>query len=62
MTFQATGSAGSTIEFKYAGTSYSDPGLTFLTRVNNIPLLGSVTSGSNCFAQTNPVLATTTIS
>ena len=28
---------------------------------NNIPLLGSVTSTSNCYAPTNPVLSTTTI-
>jgi len=60
-TFQVTGSAGSAIQTQYAGTSYGDPALTFQTRVNNIPLLGSVTSTSNCYAQTNPILSTTGI-
>ena len=60
-TFQATGSSGTALDFKYAGTSYSDPGLTFQTRVNNVPLLGSITTDSSCYAQTNPVLATVTI-
>jgi PKD repeat protein len=60
-TFTATGAAGSTIETRYAGSSYNDPGLIFQTRVNNVPLLGSVTSTSNCYAPVNPVLSTTTI-
>ena len=50
-----------TIDMKYAGTSYGDSALYFNTRVNNIPLLGSVTSSSNCYAESNPVLSTTTI-
>ncbi|HNH38062.1 MAG TPA: hypothetical protein PK912_06425, partial [Microthrixaceae bacterium] len=62
VTFQATGAAGTSLGFAYAGTSYGDPALTFQTRVNNIPILGSVTSTSNCYAATNPILATTVIS
>ena len=61
VTFQAAGAAGTSLGFAYAGTSYGDPALTFQTRVNNIPILGSVTSTSNCYAATNPILATTVI-
>jgi dehydratase len=62
VTLQVTGAAGSAIETRFAGSSYGDPGLIFNTRVNNVPLLGSVTSTSNCYAPVNPVLSTTTIS
>ena len=62
VTFQATGAPGSTIAMSYAGTAYNNPALSFQTRVNNIPILGSVTSNSNCYAPTNPVLSTTIVS
>ena len=60
--FQATGSPGSTIETRYAGTGYGDASLIFSTRVTNVPLLGSLTTTSYCYADAvNPVLSTTLI-
>ena len=60
--FQATGSPGSTIETQYAGTGYGDASLVFSTRVTNVPLLGSTTTTSYCYADvTNPILSTTLI-
>lgn len=62
VTLQATGAVGSSIETRFAGSSYGDPAMDFQTRVTGIPLLGSVTSTSNCYAPVNPVLSTTTVS
>ena len=60
--FQATGSPGSTIETQYAGTGYGDASLIFSTRVTNVPLLGSLTTTSYCYADVvNPILSTTQI-
>ncbi len=61
VTLQATGAVGTNVTTKFGGASYGDPGTTFQTRVTGIPLLGSVTSNSNCYAPTNPVLSTTAI-
>ena len=62
VTLQATGASGASIQTRFGGASYGDPSLNFQTRVTGIPLLGSVTSTSNCYAPVNPVLSTTTIS
>ena len=62
VTLTASGPVGTSITTQYGGVSYGDPSLTFQTRVTGIPLLGSVTSNSRCYAQVNPVLSTTTIS
>ncbi|MDQ2678288.1 MAG: hypothetical protein M3Y51_06050, partial [Actinomycetota bacterium] len=61
VTLQATGAVGTNVTTKFGGASYGDPGTTFQTRVSGIPILGSVTSSSNCYAPTNPVLSTTAI-
>ncbi|WP_033290533.1 hypothetical protein [Amycolatopsis jejuensis] len=47
------------IETKLAGTSYSDPGLTFKAVVNSV--LGDVTAPTSCFPSPSPVFTTTTI-
>jgi len=61
-TLQATGSVGSTIETQYAGTSHEDASLIFSTRVSGVPLLGSITTTSYCYANvSNPILSTTSI-
>jgi dehydratase len=60
ITFQATGGPGTLIESKFAGTSYSNPGLTFTVAVTGTPI-GTITATSNCYAQPNPVLATTEV-
>ena len=61
-TFQATGSAGSTIDTRFSGTSYGDPSMTFQTQVSGVPVLGTVLSTSNCFPDApNPTLSTTSI-
>ena len=62
VTLHATGASGASIQTRFGGASYGDPSLNFQTRVTGIPLLGSVTSTSNCYAPVNPVLSTTTIS
>jgi dehydratase len=60
ITFMATGGPGTLIESKFAGTSYSNPGLTFTVAVTGTPI-GTITATSNCYAQPNPVLATTEV-
>jgi dehydratase len=60
ITFQATGGPGTLIESKFAGSSYSNPGLTFTVAVTGTPI-GTITATSNCYAQPNPVLATTEV-
>jgi dehydratase len=60
--FQATGAAGSTVETQFAGTGYGDASLIFNTRVTNVPVLGTITSTSYCYADVvNPILSTTDI-
>lgn len=52
------GSAGTPITSKYAGTSFSDPGMTMTTNVN---LVGNV--ATSCFPDpSSPTLTTTTVS
>jgi dehydratase len=60
ITFMATGGPGTLIESKFAGTSYSNPGLTFTVSVTGTPI-GTITATSNCYAQPNPILATTEV-
>ena len=54
LTFMANGGPGALIETKFAGTSYSNPGLTFTVAVTGTPI-GTITATSNCYAQANPV-------
>ena len=59
---EATGAPGSTVDTQFAGTSYTDASLIFSTRVSNVPLLGSITTTSYCYATAgNAVLSTTNI-
>ncbi len=59
-TMQATGSVGSTISARLAGTGYSDPGITFTSVVK--VLFSNISANSSCYVPgTNPVLATTEI-
>ncbi len=51
------GAAGTPITSKYAGTSYSDPGMTMTT---NVALVGNV--ATSCFPDPSPTLTTTTVS
>ena len=60
LTFMATGGPGTLIESKFAGTSYSNPGLVFTVAVTGTPI-GTITATSNCYAAANPVLATTEV-
>jgi dehydratase len=60
ITFLASGGPGTLIESKFAGTSYSSPGLTFTVAVTGTPI-GTITATSNCYAQPNPLLATTEV-
>ncbi|MFZ4433307.1 MAG: cyclodehydratase [Microthrixaceae bacterium] len=61
-TFTASGAVGTTLGWKLAGTSYSNPGISFTARVGSVPLFGSINVPTNCYASPNPVLGTTTIS
>jgi dehydratase len=60
ITYVATGGPGSLLESKFAGTSYSNPGLTFTVAVTGTPI-GTITATSNCYASPNPVLSTTEV-
>jgi dehydratase len=55
----ATGAAGGTITSAVAGTSYTDPGLTFTANVKIF--IGTLPVPASCFASPNPTLTTTTI-
>ena len=59
-TLQATGTSGTALPAQLAGTGYGDPSITFTALVH--VLFFDVSAPSNCYAPTNPVLATTTIS
>jgi dehydratase len=60
ITFMATGGPGTLIESKFAGNSYTNPGTTFTVTVTGTPI-GTITATSNCYAQPNPILATTEV-
>ncbi|RMI30691.1 hypothetical protein EBN03_21080 [Nocardia stercoris] len=51
------GAAGTSITSKYAGTSYSNPGMTMTT---NIAFFGGVATA--CYPNPSPTLTTTTVS
>ncbi|MEZ5350309.1 MAG: hypothetical protein R2714_14075 [Microthrixaceae bacterium] len=57
-TLQASGTVGTQMQAKLAGTSYSDPGISFTARVQ---VLFGIDANSSCYAPVNPVLATTEI-
>ena len=60
-TLTATGAVGASLPQQLHGTSYSDWGIFFAATVTNIPLFGSATANTNCFANPNPVLGSTVI-
>ena len=60
LTFAAIAGPGSLIESKFAGNSYSNPGVTFTVAVTGTPI-GTITATSNCYASPNPILATTEV-
>lgn len=54
------GASGSTVQTQLAGTSYSNPGLTFTA---SVPILFTTVSvPTSCYPSPNPVLSTTTVS
>jgi dehydratase len=55
----ATGAAGSTITSTVAGTSYTDPGLTFTANVKIF--FGTIPVPGSCYAHPVPTLTSTTI-
>ena len=59
ITAHLTAASSGTIETKLAGTSYTDPGLTFSAVVSSI--IGDVTAPTACFPSPSPVFTTTTI-
>jgi len=59
VTAHLTAGSSGTIETKLAGTSYTDPGLTFTAVVSSI--IGDVTAPTACFPSPSPVFTTTTI-
>ncbi|MFM7064956.1 MAG: hypothetical protein ACKO04_15945, partial [Actinomycetes bacterium] len=60
-TLTATGAVGTSLPQKLHGTSYGDWGIFFAATVTNIPLFGSTTANTNCYANPNPVLGATVI-
>ena len=59
VTAHLTAGQSGTIVTKLAGTSYSDPGLTFNAVASSI--IGDVTAPTSCFPNPSPVFTTTTI-
>ncbi len=59
VTAHLTAGNSGTIETKLAGTSYTDPGLTFTAVVSSI--IGNVSAPTACFPSPSPVFTTTTI-
>ena len=54
------GTAGTPITSKYAGTSYTSPGMTM---TSNITLLGGTTNvATSCYPNPSPTLTSTTVS
>lgn len=60
VTLQATGPVGSVIRSQLAGSSYTDPAVTFTARVGGTPV-GTLNAPTTCFAPTNPFVTETTI-
>lgn len=59
LSLTATGAAGSTIATKLAGSSFTDPSLTLTANVRAVIL--NVDVPTNCFANPNPVLTSTSV-
>ncbi len=59
-TLQATGAPGTVLPARLAGNSYGNPSISFTAVVR--VLFSDVSAPTNCYAPSNPVLATTTIS
>ena len=55
----ATGEAGTAVTTRLAGTSYADPGLTYVANVKTI--FGNFDVPAGCFADPSPVLSSTAI-
>jgi dehydratase len=59
-TLKATGTAGTVLRAQLAGSSYSSPSISFTATVR--VLFFDTDAPTNCYAPTNPILASTTIS
>jgi dehydratase len=59
LTLTATGAAGTAIDTKLAGSSYTDPGMTFGATVQAGPF--PIDVPTTCFANPSPTLTSTTI-
>ncbi len=57
---KATGAVGTSLPAQLSGTSHDDPAITFTAVV--FAVFFEISAPTNCYAPTNPVLATTTIS
>ena len=60
VTINVTADAPGTITSKYAGTSYSSPGMTMTTRVT-VPIIGGVNVATSCYPNPSPTLTTTNV-
>ena len=60
MTLRATGPALATIQSRFGGTSYADPGLDFIVNADT-PISTGTDLPTACFPSTSPALSTTTI-
>jgi dehydratase len=61
VTLTATGAAGTSLPQRLHGTSYGDWGIFFAATVSNIPLFGTATANTNCYASPNQSLGATVI-
>ena len=61
VTFNASGAVGASLPQQLHGTSTSDFGIFFDATVGNIPLFGTATAATNCYANPNPTLGATVI-
>jgi len=60
VTINVTANAPGSVTSNYAGTSYTDPGMTFTTTVN-APIIGQTDVPTACYPSPSPTLTTTTV-
>ena len=61
VTFTAGNTVGTSLPQQLHGTSTGDWGIAFDATVGNIPLFGTATAATNCFASPNPTLGASVI-
>jgi len=60
VTINVTANAPGSVVSKYAGTGYTDPGMTFTTTVKP-PILPQIDVATACYPNPSPTLTTTTV-